>query len=64
MSKTVIRGGSIFDPLTIDITRNESLVIDDGVVTPSGNVSGADLVLDADGHFCCPGSSMRTSTSG
>ncbi|XOV82099.1 MAG: amidohydrolase family protein [bacterium] len=55
MGKTVIRGGSIFDPHTMDITANEALVIEDGLVSGANDASGADIELDADGQFLMPG---------
>lgn len=55
MSKTVIRGGSILDPQTMTITTNETLVIEDGLVSSSNDVSNADVVLEADGQFLMPG---------
>lgn len=55
MPKTVIQGGSIFDPKTMDIQPNEALVIEDGLVTESTDVAAADHVLNADGQFIMPG---------
>ncbi len=39
----------------MDISPNESLVIEDGLVSESSNASNADVVLDADGQFLLPG---------
>ena len=55
MVKTVIRGGAILDPHTMDIRSNEVLVIENGVVIDSANASSADHVLDADGQYVLPG---------
>jgi adenine deaminase len=33
MAKTVIRGGKILDPLTMEILDNEALVIKDGIIS-------------------------------
>ncbi|MCR9261599.1 MAG: amidohydrolase family protein [Pseudomonadaceae bacterium] len=55
MNKTVIRGGSIFDPHTMEVSANEALVIEDGLVSKSRDLSGADVVLDADGQYLLPG---------
>lgn len=55
LGKTVIRGGSILDPHTMEITANEALVIEDGLVSGSSDISGADVELDADGQFVMPG---------
>lgn len=55
MGKTVIRGGSILDPHTMDITASEALIIEDGLITDSADISGADLTVDADGQFLMPG---------
>jgi imidazolonepropionase-like amidohydrolase len=55
LNKTVIRGGSILDPHTMEVSPNESLVIEDGLVSNSSDSSGADVVLDADGQYLLPG---------
>jgi len=55
VTKTVIRGGSMFDPQTMDIVTNETLVIEDGLVAESAHVANADLVLEADGLYILPG---------
>ena len=55
MTKTIIRGGSIFDPHTMDIQSNETLVIENGLISESADTSGADVVIDADGQFLMPG---------
>lgn len=55
MTKTIIRGGSIFDPNTMDIQSNETLVIENGLISESSDTSGADMVIDADGQFLMPG---------
>lgn len=55
MTKTIIRGGAIFDPYTMDIQSNELLVIEDGLVSDSIDATGADIELDAAGQFLMPG---------
>lgn len=55
MTKTIIRGGAIFDPHTMDIQSNELLVIEDGLVSDSIDATGADIELDAAGQFLMPG---------
>jgi len=55
MAKTVIRGGSRFDPRTMDIRPNETLVIEDGRIRDSNHVTGADVVIEADGQYVLPG---------
>jgi len=55
MAKTIIRGGTLFDPQSMTLSSNETLVIEDGLVTDTGNGSDADVVLDADGQFLLPG---------
>jgi imidazolonepropionase-like amidohydrolase len=55
VTKTIIRGGAIFDPHTMDIQSNELLVIEDGLVSDSIDATGADIELDAAGQFLMPG---------
>ena len=55
LNRTVIRGGSILDPRTMEISTNEALVIEDGVVSESKNVSRSDCELDASGQYLLPG---------
>jgi imidazolonepropionase-like amidohydrolase len=55
MTKTIIRGGSIFDPHTMDMRPNETLVIENGLISADFDTSSADVVVDADGQFLMPG---------
>ncbi len=55
MSKTVIRGGSLFDPSTMKIRPNDALVIDDGRIVDSGDPAGANVEIDASGQYLLPG---------
>jgi len=55
MAKTIIRGGARLDPHTMDIVRNETLVIEDGRIVDSKLEAGADVVIAADGQFLLPG---------
>lgn len=55
MAKTVIRGGSIFDPKTMEIKPNTALVIEDGKVLDTQSSAGSDIEIDASGQFLLPG---------
>ena len=47
----MIRGGSILDPHTMKMSANEALVIKDGLVSATNDISDADVELDASGQF-------------
>ncbi len=55
MSRTVIRGGTLFDPQTMAMQANETLVIQDGRVVDTNSTTDADLIVDADGQYILPG---------
>ncbi len=55
MAKTVIRGGSIFDPKTMEIQPNTTLVIEDGKILDTQSTAGCDVEIDASGQFLLPG---------
>lgn len=55
MTTTVIRGGTLLDPVDMTLRHNEVLVIRDGRVIDPGTVGGADMTVDADGQFIMPG---------
>lgn len=53
MTKTVIKGGSLLDVGTMQLLKNESLAIQDGVIIEDG--SSPDNVVDATGQYILPG---------
>lgn len=55
MAKTVIRGGSILDPQTMEIYTNTALVIEDGTILDTQSAAGSDIEIDASGQFLLPG---------
>ncbi|MCB1645845.1 MAG: amidohydrolase family protein [Pseudomonadales bacterium] len=55
MSRTIIKGGTLLDPHTASLEKNETLVIDDGIVTDGARGGRDDLVIDADGQYIMPG---------
>lgn len=55
MARTITRGGKILDPHTMELLDNDTLVIEDGVVSDSHDSNAADITIDADGQFLLPG---------
>lgn len=55
MAKTIIRGGSILDPKTMEIRNNAGLVIEDGKILDTQSAAGCDIEVDASGQFLLPG---------
>ncbi|MDZ7825818.1 MAG: amidohydrolase family protein [Gammaproteobacteria bacterium] len=55
MTTTTIRGGSLFDPHSMEVRPNEALVIEDGRIADRARAAKPDHVIDADGQFLLPG---------